>query len=98
LWRDFLLALGIPEIGTVDIDGMAEVAQAAQQGLDHMGVAQEIGPFVVRKIGCDDRGTMPVPFFHELEKDVALLGFQIQISELVNCQNIKPHETVEQLS
>jgi len=58
--------------------------QPAQQGLYHGPVAQKIGPLVVDEIRGDDGGTPPIAFFHQLEKDVRLLRFQIQISKFVD--------------
>jgi len=40
-------ALLFPEIMTFYCDGMTEVPEAAQEGLDHLRVAEKVGPFVV---------------------------------------------------
>src|SRR5208337_2820639 len=71
---------------------------AAQQRVYHRLVAQEVVPLVVDQIGCNDRGMAVVPFFHQLEEDVALLGFQGQISKLVDQQYVQAGEAFQELS
>jgi hypothetical protein len=40
-------ALLFPEIVAFDGDGMTEVPEAAEKRLDHLRVAEKVGPFVV---------------------------------------------------
>lgn len=40
-------ALLFPEIMAFNGDGMTEVPEAAEKRLDHLGVAEKVGPFVV---------------------------------------------------
>ena len=39
--------LRVPQRRTIDVDGVAVVAEAAQERLDHVAIAEEVGPFVV---------------------------------------------------
>jgi hypothetical protein len=50
-------------------------AQAAQERLDQSAITEEALPFRVRQICSYDRRMAVMPFFHELEEDVGLLGF-----------------------
>ena len=60
---------------------------------------QKLGQLVVDEIRCgDDCGTPPVAFLHQLEKNVGLLWFQIQISNFVNQEHVQPRQTLQQLS
>ena len=87
--------MGLPERGSVDADGVTVMAQPGKQRLDHGAVAQELVPFVVLEIGGDNRGTTVVALLHELEEDVGLLGSEVEVSHLVDDEQVKPGEVVE---
>ena len=72
-----LSALRVSKRGPVDADGMAVMPNAAQHRLDHIAVAQKATPFVISEIRGDDGWFSPITFFHEFEKDIGLLGFEI---------------------
>jgi hypothetical protein len=74
------LTLKLPDLGAFDSDRMAVVPESLEQGVDHERVAQEIGPFLVGKVGGNNGRPVAITFFDELEKDIGLLGFYIQIS------------------
>jgi hypothetical protein len=40
---------------------------------------------------------LTVALFHQLEKDVRLFRFQIQISEFVDQKDVQPRQALEQL-
>src|SRR6266849_5470444 len=77
-------ALGIPQRRAVDADGVALMAEATEEGLDERFVAKKRLPLGVVQIRRDNCGPSAVPFLHQLEKDVGLLGFQIEIAQFVN--------------
>ncbi len=66
------LPLGIAEWRTLDVNGVAVVAEAAQECIGHGSVAEEVRPFVIHEIGCDDGGVATVAFLHQFEEDVGL--------------------------
>jgi hypothetical protein len=39
---------------------------------------------------CDDGGVTVVPFLHQLEEDVGLLGLEVEVAHLVDQQDIHP--------
>src|SRR5215831_8046758 len=90
--------LWFAERRAVDADGGALMAQAAQQGGDHVLVAEEVQPVVVVQIGRDNRRTATIPLLHELEEDVALLGAQGEIAHLVDAEERHAGEAVEELA
>src|ERR1035437_9115647 len=47
-------------------------------------IAQKVGPLVIDQIRCNDRGMLSVALLHQLEEDVGLLRFQIQIPKFVD--------------
>ena len=77
-------ALRFSERRTVDTDGVALVAESAEQGIDEAFVAEEVCPLVVIEAGGDDGWPSPVAFLEELEKDVALFGSDIEVTKLIN--------------
>src|SRR5437867_13338189 len=68
----------------VNMHGVAVVPQTAQQRFHHRTAAQKVRPLVIDKIRCDDGGMLAVALLHQLEEDVRLLRFQIQIPKLVD--------------
>ena len=60
------------------------VSDAAQESVDHGLVPEEVVPLFVGEIRCDDRGAAPIPFLHEFEEDVCLLGLDIEVAQLVH--------------
>ena len=69
--------LGIAQWRALNEDGVAVVAEAPQEGFGHGSVAEEVGPFVIDEIGCNDCGVAPVTFLHQFEEDVGLLGSNV---------------------
>ncbi len=45
-----------------------------------VNVFQKVRPLVIHQIRSDDCRMLAVAFFHQLEKDVRLLGFQVHIT------------------
>lgn len=74
------------------------MAGAAQQRLDHGGVAEEAAPFFIAQVRCNDCGVAVIALLHQLEEDVALLGPEIDVPQLINQQNVKPEEAIQQLA
>ena len=83
-------ALGIAQRRFVDAYGVAVMADAAQQRIDHGGVAEEVAPFVMAEIRGDDRGVSVIALLHEIEKDIGLFGLQRQITKFVDQKYVKP--------
>src|SRR6266849_6539550 len=77
-------ALGIPQRRAVDADRVALMPEATEEGLDERFVAKKRLPLGVVQIRSDNCGPSAVTFLHQFEKDVGLLGFQIEIAELVD--------------
>src|SRR2546429_5291509 len=65
-------ALGIAQWRALNVDGMAVVAEATQERFGHGPVAQEVRPFVIHEIGCDDCGVATIALLHQFEEDVGL--------------------------
>jgi hypothetical protein len=78
-----LSALGIAQGRTVDPDGMALMPQPTEKGLDEGFVAEKRLPLGVVQVRSDNRGLSAVAFLHQFEKDIGLLGFQIEVPEFV---------------
>lgn len=91
-------ALGVSERRSVDTDGVTPMSQPGEQGIDEPLVSEEVTPFVVVKIRRNDRRPSSVAFFEELEEDVALFGPDVDISELINEQDVDTDELIEELS
>jgi hypothetical protein len=81
---------------TVYSDGMAMVPQATEKRLDHLFVAEKSVPVVVFEIGGNNSAFAIIPFLHQAEEDVALLGFERQISHLVDKQKVDVGHAVNQ--
>jgi len=77
---------------------MAVVAKAAEQGLDEVGITEEAGPLGIVEVRGDDGWVPLIAFLKELEEDVALLRTQIQISELVDDDEVEPRQIPNELS
>ncbi len=74
------------------------MAQPRQQRLDHWLSAEEMVPFLVVEVGGDEGCATVVALLHELEKDIGLLRLEIEISHLVDDQQIESGEPVDELS
>src|SRR5262245_9573552 len=71
------LAIATTKRRAVDLDGVALVTKSAEQGADESLVSEEVGPFRVVKICGNNRCALAIPLFHQLEKDIGLLGTEI---------------------
>jgi hypothetical protein len=71
-----------------DGDGVATLAQATQQRLGQCRIGEEVGPGRVRQICCNQPWLAMMALFHELEEDVCLLGFYVDIPEFIDCKDI----------
>src|ERR1017187_1812819 len=89
-------ALRVPQRRTVDGHCVAVVPHAAQQRVHHRLVAQKIVPLVIHQIRRDDSGVAMIALFHQLEEGVRLFGFEIQIAELVDQQDIQTGQAIQQ--
>src|ERR1051325_2178175 len=70
-------AVAVAERRAVDLDGVALMAEPAEQGADQRLVAEEVGPLGIVEICGDDRRALAIPLFHQLEEDIGLLRAQI---------------------
>src|SRR5271166_6777849 len=91
-------ALRVAQRRAVDANGVAEVAQPAQQRVHHGLIAQEVAPLVIVQVGGNDRRVAVVAFLHQLEEDVGLFRFQVEVSQLVDEQNVEAGQTIQQFS
>ena len=73
-----------PDAGTVDSDGVASLAQTTQERLGQRRVGEEVRPGGIREIRCNQCRFAMMALFHELEEDVGLLRFYIDVSELID--------------
>ena len=71
--------MGIAQWGALNVDGVAAVAEATQERLGHGPIAQEVRPFVIHEIRCNDCRVATVAFLHQFEEDVRVFRLQIQI-------------------
>ena len=74
------------------------MAEAAQEGGDHVLVAEEVHPVIEIKVGRDNRRAVTIAFFHELEEDVALLGAEGEVTHLVDAEEGDAGEAVDELA
>src|SRR5271169_3041011 len=88
--------LQIAQRRTVDRYRVAVVSQTAEQRLHHRPAAQKVRPLVIDEIRSDDGGMLAVALLHQLEEDVRLLRFQIQIPELVDQKDVQSRQALEQ--
>src|SRR5260221_974295 len=89
-------ALRIPQRRTVDGHGMAVVPHAAQERLHHRLVAEKVVPLVIHQIRSDDGGVAMIALLHQLEEGVRLFGFEIQVAELVDQQDVQTSQAIQQ--
>src|SRR5690606_13940702 len=92
------LARRLAQGRAIDADGVAVVADAAEQGIAESLVAEEVLPLVVVKVGGDDCSLSAVAFLHQAEEDVGLLWAEIQVSHLIDEKEVYPSKPVEQLA
>src|SRR5215470_294205 len=89
---------GDAQRGPVDAQGVAVVAEAAEQGADHLLATEEAIPVVVVQVRRDDRRLARIPLLHELEEEVRLLGAQVEIPHLIDQQHVDRHQAVQELA
>jgi hypothetical protein len=53
-------------------------------------------PLVIPQIRRDDGGVAMIALFHQLEEGVGLFGLEIQVTELVDQQDIQTGQTIQQ--
>ena len=85
-------SLGLSQGGTLDAQRVTVVAKSAEQRFDHGPISQKLMPLVVVEVGGDEGGAAVVALLHELEEDVGLFGLEIEISHLVDDQQIESSE------
>jgi len=68
----------------VNAHRVAVVPETAEQRFHHRPAAQKVRLLIVDQIGGDDSGMLVVALFHQLEKDVTLLGLEVDIPQLVD--------------
>jgi hypothetical protein len=66
-----------------DGDRVAALAQATQERFGQCGIGEEVRPARIRQMCCNQSWLAMMALFHELEEDVGLLGFYIDVPELV---------------
>src|SRR2546427_156687 len=89
-------ALRIAQGRTVNANGVALMTKAAEERLDEGFISQKRLPFGIVEICRNDGGLSAVAFFHQFEKDVGLLGFEIEVPQFVNVQDVDADQRVEQ--
>ena len=82
----------------MDADRRAAVAQAIEQGADHLLVTEEGVPVVVLEVGGDDGRPLAVALLHQLEEDVGLLGAEVEVAHLVDHEEVDLHQSIDQLA
>ena len=75
--------------GALDLDYHSVVKKAVEQRCGHHGIAKDITPFGEAAVGCQDHGTLFVSGVDELEEQVGRVGFQRQVTELVDDQQFR---------
>ena len=88
-------ALGVPQGRAVDADRVALMPEPTEERFDERFVAKKRLPLGVIQIRGDNGGPSAVPFLHQLEEDVRLLGFEIEIAQLVDVQDVDANERIE---
>jgi hypothetical protein len=63
---------------------VALVPQATEHCRDEIFVAKERIPAIILEIRGYDCRFLPIPFFHQFEKDVRLLRAEIQVTHFVD--------------
>jgi hypothetical protein len=89
-------ALRVAQRRTVDGHRVAVVPHAAQQRVHHRFVAQKVVPLVIPQIRRDDGGVAMIALFHQLEEGVGLFGLEIQVTELVDQQDVQTGQPIQQ--
>src|SRR5204862_6780464 len=69
--------LRIAQRRPLDVNGVTEVAETAQERFGHGPVAQEVGPLVIHESSGDDSGVATIALLHQLEEDVGLFRLEI---------------------
>src|SRR3989442_15125411 len=72
------------------------MAQATEDGIEERLVDEKRLPFRIIEVRRNNRGLSAVAFLHQLEEDVGLFGFEIEVPQFVNVQDVDPDERVEQ--
>src|SRR6202040_3547908 len=67
---------------------MAAFTQTTQQRVSQRMIAEEALPFWVRQICCNNCRAAVMALLHELEEDVGLFGFRVDISELIDQKQV----------
>ncbi len=76
------------DAGTVDDDGVAALAQAAQERLGERRIGEEVRPGGIGQVRCNKCRLAMMPLFHELEEDVGLFRFDVDIPQLIDRQEV----------
>lgn len=63
---------------------MATLAKATQERFGQCRIGEEVGPGGIRQICCNQSRLAMMALFHELEEDVGLLGFYVDIPEFID--------------
>jgi hypothetical protein len=61
----------------LNVDGVAAVAEAAQERFGHGAIAQEIRPFIIGQVRWNNCGMATITVLHQFEEDVRLFRLQI---------------------
>lgn len=70
--------------------------QAIEEGIDQRLFLEEIIPFGVIQVRCNDCGFFPVSFPHEFKEGIDLFWFEGQVPEFVDQQQIVAAEAAEE--
>ncbi len=85
-----------PERRAVDADGDAVVFEAVQECIYEGFSLEEIVPFWVIKICGDERGFSTVAFSHQFEEGVDLFGFEGEIAQFIDEEQVITAEIVDE--
>ena len=77
----------------VDLHRVAAFTQAAQERLGQGPIAEKALPFRIGEVRRDEGWPAVMALFHELEEDVGLFGFRVDIAQFVDLCGA-PHKSI----
>ena len=64
------------------------MSETTQESLDESVVTEEVVPFLIVEICSNDGGPSSITLLHELEKDIGLLGSDVQVAHFIDNDTI----------
>lgn len=71
------------------------VDDVVDHGSGHGDIAEALRPLGKRQVGCDDDGAVFVASGDELEKQIRCVGFDRDVAEFVDDQQVVPVKALE---